>query len=113
MRESLLRDIEFGHDLDAGYDEGCECTPGVQDVVQHAVHAEAHAETILVRLDVNVGRIFLDGFRQHRIDEADDGRIVVALEQIGRLEFLCNLCQVELVVESAHHFHGLVAALFV
>ena len=47
---------------------------------QHAVDTEAHAETILVGFDVDVRRIFLDGFRQDRVDETDDRGVVVALE---------------------------------
>ena len=45
------------------------------------------------------------------IDEANDRRIVVAFEQIGRLlQFLRDLRQIDLAIEAVSHLHGLVAA---
>ena len=55
---------------------------GAQHFAQHAVDAEAHDETVLVRLDVDVRRAFLDRFGQERVDQADDRRVVLAFEQV-------------------------------
>ena len=53
--------------------------------VQHAVDPEAHAQPVLERLDVDVGGVFFDGRGQQRVDEADDRRVIIALEKVGRL----------------------------
>ena len=46
---------------------------------QHAVHAEAHAEVGLVRLEMDVRGAALDRVDQHLVDELDDRRVVVAV----------------------------------
>ena len=54
------------------------------------------------------------GRHEHRIDQPDDRRVIVTLEQIGRLlQLLRNLQQVHLVVETADHLHRHLAAVFV
>ena len=58
---------------------------GLQHFPQHAIHPEPHDEAILERLDVNVRGVVLDGRGQQRVDEADDRRVIIALEKVGRL----------------------------
>ena len=63
---------------------------------------------------MHVGRVLLDRFREHGIDEANDRRVVVALEQVRRLlQLLGNLREVELFVEPVHHRGGIGAVLLV
>ena len=44
-------------------------------LLQPPVAAEAHAQMILLRLDMDVGGAALDGAGDHVGDEADDGRL--------------------------------------
>ena len=85
LRQAFFGDVELRHDLDARDQQRRDRALRPQHLAQHAVDAEAHDEPVLVRLDVDVGGVFLDRLRQHRIDQADDRGVVVALHEIGRL----------------------------
>ena len=70
----------------------------LRDLLQHAVHAQAHAVHLLERLEVNVRRAAADGIQHHLVDEAHDRRVfdivapdlvvelVVAAGDLERLE---------------------------
>ena len=104
LRQPFLRDVELRHDLDARDDQRRKCTARLQHLAQHAVDTKPDAEAVFVGLDVYVGGVLLDRFGQHRVDEPDDGRIVITLEEIRRfLQFLGNLRQVEILVEAIDH----------
>ena len=47
----------------------------LRDLLQHAVHAEAHAVDLLVRLEVDVRGAAADGIQHHLVDEAHDRRV--------------------------------------
>jgi len=78
----------------------------LQDVVQQAVDAEAHRHLALEGLDVDVRRAVLDGLEEQRVDQPDDRRLVVGVEQIVRLLELVR-DRVELAgLDVAHHRLG-------
>ena len=112
LRQALLGDVELRHDLDAA-------DHGVRDrllrrehFAQHAVDAEAHDEAVLVRLDVDVGRAFLDRLGQQRVDQSDDRRVVVAFEQVvGFGQFVGDRFEIHALVEIGHHRARVVALL--
>ena len=85
LRQALLGDIEARHDLDARRDRRLKALGRRQHVVHHAVHAEAHHHFFFENFDVNIRRAILDRLRQHAVDELDDRRRVVGLEQVQRL----------------------------
>ena len=64
---------------------GATARLALQHLAQHAVDAEAHHEPVLERLDVDVRGVFLHRLREHGVDEADDRRVVFALEQVRLL----------------------------
>ena len=70
------------HHLDAADQQRRQRALRLDHVAQHAVDAEAHDETLFLRLDMDVRRAFLHRFEQQRVDQADDGRIVALVEQI-------------------------------
>ena len=107
LRQALLGDVEFRHDLDARYHQRCDGTPRLQDLAQHAVDAKTHDQPVFKRLDVDVRCIVLHGGSQQGIDQPDDRCIVIAFEQVGRFrQFLCDPEQVRVFTESVHHLHG-------
>ena len=67
------------------YDERGHGTLGLQHLAQHAVDPKPDRKPVLVRLDVNVRGIVLDRLRQQRIDEADDRRLIVTIDEVGGL----------------------------
>ena len=85
---------------------------GLQHFAQHAVDAEAHHQAILERLDVDVGGVLAHRLREQRVDQADDRRIVLALEQVGLLgQVLRQVRQIGGVLEA--ELHRIVAAALV
>src|SRR5439155_395259 len=54
-------------------------------ILLNAVHAEADADVLLLRLDVDVARAFLGGAEEQGVDETDDGSLVARIEQVLRL----------------------------
>jgi len=106
LRQSFLGDVEARHDLDARDDEWRHRALGLQHFAQDAVHAEADHEPVLVGLDVDVGGVFLDGLREQRVDQADDGRLVLAFQQVRRLgNVLRQVGEIGLLLEPAHGVH--------
>ena len=106
LRQALLGDVELRHDLDARYDERRDGAFRLQHLAQHAVDAEPHRHAVLVRLDVDVRGVVLDRLRQQRVDEPDDRRFVVAVDQVRRLgKLLRDGEQVRVVVEPLDHRH--------
>ena len=59
-----------------------QLTARSHDVAQRPVDAEAHDRMRLERLEVDVGRAFARGLGEERVDEADDRRVVLGLEQV-------------------------------
>ncbi len=55
---------------------------------EHAVDAVAHAELLLVRLDVDVARALLDGVEEDHVDEADDRRVLAGLLELEEVDVL-------------------------
>ena len=51
-------------------------------VEQHAIHAEADAELLLERLDVNVAGALLHGVGDHGVHQADDRRLAGHVAQV-------------------------------
>ncbi len=112
LRQAPLGDVELGHDLDAADHRARDRLLRTEHFTQHAVDAETHHEAILVWLDVDVGRAFLDRLGEQRVDEADDRRIVVGFEQILRFgQLVGQRGQVEPLVQIGNHRARIVALL--
>jgi hypothetical protein len=111
LRDALLGDVEAGHDLDAAGDRRGEPLGRPDDLVEHAVHAEPHRDVSLERLDVDVAGALFDGLRHQRVDEADDGRLVVRVDDVDVdvLDVLAGDPDL-LVVDLAHDLAGAGAA---
>jgi hypothetical protein len=114
LRQALLGDVEARHDLDARDQQRRHRTLGLQHLAQHAVDAEAHDEPVLEGLDVDVRGVFLDGLGQHGVDQADDRRVVLALQQVGGLgQALRQAREVGLALDALDDLAGLAAAALV
>ena len=61
LRQAALGDVQLGHQLQARDDGGLQLARRRLLIEQHAVHAEADAEFLFERLDVNVAGALLDG----------------------------------------------------
>ena len=63
------------HDLDARRDRRRHLCRWTLDLVEHAIEAVAHAQTVFEGLDVDVARLRLDRAPDQLVDEADDRRV--------------------------------------
>jgi hypothetical protein len=102
LGDALLGDVEAGHDLDAARHGSVHALGGLGDLVEHAVHPEAHRHMPLEGLDVDVRGAVLDGLGHHRVDEADDGGLVVGVDDV----------ELELLDAAIHVHHPLFVHLF-
>ena len=92
LGDPALRDIELGHDLDAG-DEPGHPVVGHRGRIDHdAVHPVANLHRLAPRVEVDVGGAAVDGVGDDRVDELDDRRL------LGRRVELDNLALIEAVV---------------
>src|SRR3546814_10711157 len=55
---------------------------GLQHFAQDAVHAKAHHQAFFEGFQVNVRGIFLDRLAEDGVDQADDRRVVLLLQQV-------------------------------
>ena len=85
LREPLLGDVEAAHDLDAARDRRLEPLRGADHLAQHAVDPVADRDVLLLRVDVDVARALLHRAEHERVHEPDDRRLVVGVEEVGRL----------------------------
>ncbi len=115
LRQPLLGNVEARHHLDARGDRGLNPLGGRDHVVEHPVHAEADDQLALEDLDVNVAGAVLDRLREHPIDELDDRRGVVGLEQVLGLggQLACHHVEAILVEIDHQLFGGGIAGLIV
>ena len=88
LRQPLLADIEFRHDLQAGGDGVLQLQRRRHDRLQHAVNTEADAEFFFVRLDMNVAGSPLDSVAQHNVHQLDDWSFIGCFFQFGQSQFL-------------------------
>src|SRR5262249_34500081 len=85
LRQAPLGDVETGHDLYARDNGRLEAVRRRDDVVEDAVDAEAHRQVAFEGLDVNVAGAILHRLEEQRVDQFDDRRLFVGVEQILRL----------------------------
>jgi hypothetical protein len=82
LRQALLGDVEARHDLDARHQQRRQRALGLQHLAQHAVDAEAHHQPVLEGLDVDVGGVLATAWVSSGVDQPDDRRVVLALQQV-------------------------------
>ena len=75
LRDAPLGDVQPRHDLQSGRELLRELHRGLGDLLQHAVHAQAHAVDLLERLEMDVRRAAADRIEHDLVDEAHDGRV--------------------------------------
>jgi len=72
--------------------------------VEHAVHAEADAVALLVRLDVDIGGPHLDGRQQDVVAQLHDGRVVGRPFQIQGVDVVVGRgADFDLLLDLVHH----------
>ena len=76
LRQSLLGNVEFGHDFQAR-NKGCvQRAIGLNHFAQVAIDPKAHTGVAFIRFNVNVAGAVARRLGEQCIQHADDGRIV-------------------------------------
>src|SRR6185369_7726908 len=88
LRQALFGDVQPSHDLHAGNHRAHELQRSAPRHVQLAVDSIAHDHFALFRLDVNVAGSLLHGLREQAVHPANDGRVVVRVEDVDLLVVL-------------------------
>ncbi len=98
------------HHLDARDHQRRDRALRLQHFTQDAIDAKAHHQAVLEGLDVDVRGALAHRLRQHGVDQADDRRVIVALEQIGLLgQFLHQVREIGVALEALDRLHRFVA----
>ena len=93
----LLRDIQVGHHLDARDEGSVQGTLGFDHVAQAAVDAKTYHRARFEGFDVDIRRTFAQRLGQQRIDQPDDGRVVLRLQQVfDRRQILRQPAQIKI-----------------
>ena len=104
---ALLGDVQVGHDLDARDQRRMQRLARADHVAQATVDAVAHHRMRLERLDVDVAGAVARGLGEQGVDHADDGRVVLGVEQVRDFRHLVHQpVQVDLVLGRADHGGG-------
>ena len=86
----LFRDVELGHDLDAGDERVPQLHGQRHHVVEDPVDAEPDAELLLVGLDVDVRGLPLERVHEEHVRELDDGRGVRGLGEVAEIDLVVH-----------------------
>ena len=82
LRQPALGDVELRHDLETADDRGGEMRRRRRRVLQHAVDAIAHAQSVLIALEVHVRRARVERLDEQQVHEAHDRRFVREVQQV-------------------------------
>ena len=85
LRDTVLGDVEAGHDLEARRHASLDRLRRPGDLMEHAVDAEPDSEIVGARLDVDVRGAFLEGLAEDQVDVLDDRSVLDHRVKIGDL----------------------------
>ena len=97
LRHAPLGDVEPRHDLEARADLAGQLHRRLRDFLQDAVDAQAHAEDLLVRLEVDVRGAAADRIEHDLVDEAHDRRVFDVIARDLGADFLIAAADFERV----------------
>ena len=83
LGHALLGDVQVAHDLHAGDHARDHPARDRRGLLEHAVHAEAHAHVAAVGLEVDVGDALLHRLADDRVDQLDHRRVLGGLADLG------------------------------
>ena len=107
LRHALFSDVEARHDFDPRHQQVRQLTFGPQHFAQLAIDAHAHRQVMLEGFQVHIRGFLAHGFTQQRVDQTNDRRITLLLQQVGGLRHLLGHAhQVEFAVEPLRHLLG-------
>ena len=87
---SSLGDVHPSHDLQPRNHLGRQFLRKLHDVVQHAVDAEPNSQTVLIRVDMNIGRVELKRSFEEQVNQRRRSDHIDQFPQLFLKGFLTN-----------------------
>src|SRR5262249_23646151 len=110
LRQTGLGNIEVSHNLETRQNARLQSFRGLQDFVQHAIDAVSHHERALEGFNMNITGRMVYRSREHEVDELNDGRFGVVLQNVARPLQLLDEVPQRLVIEFLDHLGGCLTA---
>ena len=108
LRNALFSDIKARHHLYARDQQRGEAALGAQDFAQYAVDAKANLQVAFIGFDMNIRCFLFDSLGEHGVNQADNRRVVFAIQQVvGVRQLFGKGVQIQLVADIRHHAPGL------
>ena len=107
LGHAFFSDIQARHDLDARHQQRRQFTSRPEHFTQLPVDPHAHRQVLLEGFQMHVRGVLAHGLAEQRIDQTDDRRIALLLQQIGGLRHLVHQAeQVQLFVQPLGNLLG-------
>ena len=90
LRLAALGDVELREHLESRRHAGRHLLRYALHLAEHAVHAEAHCQRVLLSLEVHIGGVFLRRLEDERVHEANERAVrdaVIGLEVVAVIRF--------------------------
>ncbi len=106
LRDALLGDVQLGHDLDPRDQQRRQLALGLHHFAEDAVDAKAYHQPLLEGFDMDIRGVLGNRLAEDRVDQTNDRRVVLLLQQVlGFLDLVGQAGQVEVVAQPLDHQH--------
>ncbi|MNF87203.1 hypothetical protein D3C84_696620 [compost metagenome] len=107
LRDPFFSNVQARHDLDPRHQQGGQFTSGPEHFAQLPVDAHAYRQVLLESFQVHVRRVLAHRFAEQCVDQPDDRRVALLLQQVGGLRDLIDQAeQVQLFVQPLGNLLG-------
>ena len=103
LRQTLFRDVEFRHDLDARHHGGVMGLVQGMAFIEHAVQPEAYAGNVAVGFDVDVAGPGAHGLREDHVDQPDERGFAAVLQQVLHRVFVEFVDRIDRIAEHVRN----------
>src|SRR5690606_10606557 len=82
LRHTTLRDIQFGHDLEAADDRCCQMSGRGRGFLEHSVNPVSNPDPRLISLEVHVRGACLERFNEEQVHQPDYRCFIGEMQEI-------------------------------
>ncbi|MNX84733.1 hypothetical protein D3C86_1165440 [compost metagenome] len=101
LGHAFFRNVQARHDLDPRHQQRRQFALGPEHFTQLTIHPHAHRQVLLEGFQVHIRGMLTHRFTEQRVDQANDRRVALLLQQVGGLRDLIDQAeQVQFFVQS-------------